>query len=190
MSRDARATLRAPVRVRLRRSPADRRQALRRLVRALHRRRHLLDAADARPTGRHQPYVAALRGQAAAQGPHRAAQEPALVLPAPAELLPARTAATRARIDAMRMSRSWVTRTPFVYVESQGDTQLLLAGVSRLHIVEQDGSSAHASEESRPDHARSRPAVDPAVSVTDAAPRLSGSVADAFARTAARCPDA
>jgi 3-phenylpropionate/cinnamic acid dioxygenase small subunit len=33
----------------------------------------------------------------------------------------------------------WVTRTPFVYVESQGDTQLLLAGVSRLHIVEQDG---------------------------------------------------
>jgi len=37
-------------------------------------------------------------------------------------------------------SRSWVTRTPFVYVESQGDSQLLLAGVSRLHIVEQDGS--------------------------------------------------
>ena len=36
-------------------------------------------------------------------------------------------------------ARSWVTRTPFVYVESQGDTQLLLAGVSRLHIVEQDG---------------------------------------------------
>ena len=34
----------------------------------------------------------------------------------------------------------WVTRTPFVYVESQGDSQLLLAGVSRLHIVEQDGS--------------------------------------------------
>ena len=33
----------------------------------------------------------------------------------------------------------WVTRTPFVYVESQGDSQLLLAGVSRLHIVEQDG---------------------------------------------------
>ena len=37
-------------------------------------------------------------------------------------------------------ARSWVTRTPFVYVESQGDSQLLLAGVSRLHIVEQDGS--------------------------------------------------
>ena len=37
-------------------------------------------------------------------------------------------------------SRSWVTRTPFVYVESQGDSQLLLAGVSRLHIVERDGS--------------------------------------------------
>ncbi len=33
----------------------------------------------------------------------------------------------------------WVTRTPFVYVESQGDTQLLLAGVNRLHIVEHDG---------------------------------------------------
>jgi len=36
-------------------------------------------------------------------------------------------------------ARSWVTRTPFVYLESQGDSQLLLAGVSRLHIVEQDG---------------------------------------------------
>jgi 3-phenylpropionate/cinnamic acid dioxygenase small subunit len=35
-------------------------------------------------------------------------------------------------------ARGWVTRTPFVYVESQGDSQLLLAGVSRLHIVEQD----------------------------------------------------
>jgi len=37
-------------------------------------------------------------------------------------------------------ARSWVTRTPFVYLESQGDSQLLLAGVSRLHIVEQDGA--------------------------------------------------
>jgi hypothetical protein len=56
----------------------------------------------------------------------------------------------------------WVTRTPFVYVESQGDTQLLLAGVSRLHR-EQDGR-LRMRPESRPDHARSRLAVDPAVS--------------------------
>jgi 3-phenylpropionate/cinnamic acid dioxygenase small subunit len=34
---------------------------------------------------------------------------------------------------------SWVMRTPFVYVESQGDEQLLLAGVIRHHIVELDG---------------------------------------------------
>jgi 3-phenylpropionate/cinnamic acid dioxygenase small subunit len=35
--------------------------------------------------------------------------------------------------------RSWVMRTPFIYVESQADSQLLLAGVIRLHIVEIDG---------------------------------------------------
>jgi 3-phenylpropionate/cinnamic acid dioxygenase small subunit len=29
----------------------------------------------------------------------------------------------------------WVVRTPFVYVEAQLDAQLLLAGVSRLHVV-------------------------------------------------------
>jgi 3-phenylpropionate/cinnamic acid dioxygenase small subunit len=36
-------------------------------------------------------------------------------------------------------ARTWVMRTPFVYVESRGDEQLLLAGVSRHHIVELDG---------------------------------------------------
>jgi len=35
--------------------------------------------------------------------------------------------------DAARAT--WVTRTPFVYAESQLDTQILLAGVSRLHLV-------------------------------------------------------
>jgi 3-phenylpropionate/cinnamic acid dioxygenase small subunit len=35
--------------------------------------------------------------------------------------------------------RRWVLRTPFLYVESQLDTQLVLAGVTRLHLVEQDG---------------------------------------------------
>jgi 3-phenylpropionate/cinnamic acid dioxygenase small subunit len=34
---------------------------------------------------------------------------------------------------------SWVMRTPFTYVESQLDTQLLLAGVSWLHVVRLDG---------------------------------------------------
>src|SRR5688572_24512752 len=34
---------------------------------------------------------------------------------------------------------TWVMRTPFVYVETQGDEQLLLAGVTRHHIVERDG---------------------------------------------------
>ena len=33
---------------------------------------------------------------------------------------------------------SWVMRTPFTYVESQLDTQLLLAGVGWLHIVRLD----------------------------------------------------
>ncbi|HVN43875.1 MAG TPA: aromatic-ring-hydroxylating dioxygenase subunit beta [Steroidobacteraceae bacterium] len=36
-------------------------------------------------------------------------------------------------------ARSWVMRTPFLYVESQLDNQLLLAGVSRLHLVQLDG---------------------------------------------------
>ncbi len=35
--------------------------------------------------------------------------------------------------------RSWVMRTPFLYVESQLDNQLLLAGVCRLHLVQLDG---------------------------------------------------
>jgi 3-phenylpropionate/cinnamic acid dioxygenase small subunit len=35
--------------------------------------------------------------------------------------------------------RRWVLRTPFVYVESQLDTQLVLAGVTHLHLVERDG---------------------------------------------------
>jgi 3-phenylpropionate/cinnamic acid dioxygenase small subunit len=34
---------------------------------------------------------------------------------------------------------SWVLRTPFIYVESQLDTQIVLAGVSRLHLTCVDG---------------------------------------------------
>ncbi len=34
---------------------------------------------------------------------------------------------------------SWVMRTPFTYVESQRDTQLLLTGVSWLHVVQLAG---------------------------------------------------
>jgi 3-phenylpropionate/cinnamic acid dioxygenase small subunit len=34
---------------------------------------------------------------------------------------------------------SWVMRTPFTYVESQRDTQLVLAGVSWLHVVQLAG---------------------------------------------------
>ena len=34
---------------------------------------------------------------------------------------------------------SWTMRTPFMYMESQLDTQLVLAGVSRLHLVRLDG---------------------------------------------------
>lgn len=36
-------------------------------------------------------------------------------------------------------ARTWVTRTPFIYFESQLDTQIMLAGVSWLHLVEVDG---------------------------------------------------
>jgi len=33
----------------------------------------------------------------------------------------------------------WIVRTPFIYAESQLDTQLVLAGVSWHHVVELDG---------------------------------------------------
>ena len=33
----------------------------------------------------------------------------------------------------------WVMRTPFVYVESQLDQQLVLAGIARLHVVSLEG---------------------------------------------------
>jgi 3-phenylpropionate/cinnamic acid dioxygenase small subunit len=39
--------------------------------------------------------------------------------------------------DAER--NSWVLRTPFVYVESQLETQIVLAGVSRLRLTRVDG---------------------------------------------------
>jgi 3-phenylpropionate/cinnamic acid dioxygenase small subunit len=35
--------------------------------------------------------------------------------------------------------KGWVMRTPFTYVESQADSQLLLAGVCRLHVIELEG---------------------------------------------------
>jgi len=35
--------------------------------------------------------------------------------------------------------RSWVMRAPFVYIESQLDAQLMLAGVTRLHLAHLDG---------------------------------------------------
>ena len=34
---------------------------------------------------------------------------------------------------------SWVLRTPFIYVESQLDTQFVLAGMSRLHLTRVGG---------------------------------------------------
>jgi hypothetical protein len=40
---------------------------------------------------------------------------------------------------ANRDGAGWVTRTPFLYLESQLDTQQVLAGVSRLHLVQLDG---------------------------------------------------
>jgi 3-phenylpropionate/cinnamic acid dioxygenase small subunit len=33
----------------------------------------------------------------------------------------------------------WVMRTPFLYIESQLDTQQLLAGIARLHLVQRKG---------------------------------------------------
>lgn len=34
----------------------------------------------------------------------------------------------------------WVMRTPFLYLESQADTQQVLGGVCRLHLVQLDGT--------------------------------------------------
>lgn len=34
----------------------------------------------------------------------------------------------------------WVMRTPFLYLESQADTQQVLGGVCRLHVVQLDGT--------------------------------------------------
>jgi len=41
--------------------------------------------------------------------------------------------------SANRDGAGWVMRTPFVYLESQLDTQQVLAGISRLHVVQLDG---------------------------------------------------
>ncbi|HKF97874.1 MAG TPA: aromatic-ring-hydroxylating dioxygenase subunit beta [Steroidobacteraceae bacterium] len=41
--------------------------------------------------------------------------------------------------SANRDGAGWVMRTPFLYLESQLDTQQLLAGISRLHLVQLDG---------------------------------------------------
>jgi 3-phenylpropionate/cinnamic acid dioxygenase small subunit len=42
--------------------------------------------------------------------------------------------------SANRDGAGWVMRTPFLYLESQLDTQQVLAGISRLHLVQLDGS--------------------------------------------------
>ena len=44
--------------------------------------------------------------------------------------------------SADEQAQQWVTRTPFIYVESQLDEQLILAGVSWLHLVMVDGRLA------------------------------------------------
>lgn len=45
----------------------------------------------------------------------------------------------RPTIDADEGERGpWVMRTPFLYFESQLDSQLVLAGVSWLHVIERD----------------------------------------------------
>lgn len=41
------------------------------------------------------------------------------------------------RTDPVR--GQWQTRTPFVYVESQLDTQIVLAGVTTMNLIESDG---------------------------------------------------
>ena len=41
--------------------------------------------------------------------------------------------------NADEMAQTWIVRTPFIYVETQADEQLVLAGVSRLHLVVVDG---------------------------------------------------
>jgi 3-phenylpropionate/cinnamic acid dioxygenase small subunit len=41
--------------------------------------------------------------------------------------------------SANRDGAGWVMRTPFLYLESQLDTQQVLAGISRLHLVQLDG---------------------------------------------------
>jgi len=44
-------------------------------------------------------------------------------------------------VDAIDVERGvWVLRTPFIYLESRMDEQLLLAGVSWLHLVLQDNN--------------------------------------------------
>src|SRR6185503_14509411 len=77
------------------RSAADRREALRRVVRAFHRRRVLLGAARARAEGSARAQLARLRGQAAPQAAHRAAEAAQRVLAEARESLPARDADTR-----------------------------------------------------------------------------------------------
>jgi len=41
--------------------------------------------------------------------------------------------------SVMADGAGWVMRTPFVYVESQLDQQLVLAGIARLHVVSLEG---------------------------------------------------
>ena len=77
---------RAPAdRLRRRGGAPARREALRGMERAVHRRRVLLGAAHAGPAGRHQPHLASLRRQAVARAAHRAPEEPARLLAAAAD---------------------------------------------------------------------------------------------------------
>ena len=90
------------IELRAARGAPARRDALRRVERAVHRRRHLLGAAGARPARRAAAHVALVRGQAAARAADRTPEEPARVLAATAQPQPSPAAGAEPSSSSMR----------------------------------------------------------------------------------------
>ena len=88
------------------------------------------------------------------------------------------------------MRRGWVARTPFHYTESQGDDCSSLAGVSRLHIVEQDGALRMTLKQVDLINATPRCRRSSCFRDRRSATAVAARSPTRFARTAARCADA
>ena len=131
---DARSS--ASCRLRRPRGAAARRRPLRRVARAVRRRRPLLGAAAGRRAARGRAHnVAGRRRPRCCCAARRAPEEPARAFAAAAPSRCQHVLQRRRDARATPSAGTCELRTPFVYVEARGEQQLMLAGTCVHRLV-------------------------------------------------------